>query len=230
MSICSPACTSDACWPLLLSSMPISCSCILSSGFDSKYPSGKVLPPAAPPPPRRQLQHVVDAIGGYEICVDLPVRDSRSGLDLPAGCTVADGEQTLAWLRSRHTEELTANGWRTMSGVSDLARNERQREFVIEIMSRVSDFSSPQQLASTARALAPFVTVDADLGITDAVGLAWAMRGVGAGNVDELTIPVRSHTTNNGASVLVATEDVAGIVASFIDAHARTMSGSPAAG
>lgn len=176
------------------------------------------------------FQEVVDALGGYEICVQLAVRDQRSGLSLPAGCTEADGEQTLAWLRSRHTEEFASGRWRPMAGVSDLSRNERQREFVIEIMGRISDFSSPQQLSSTARALAPFVTVDSQLGLTDAVGLAWAMRGVGAGHVSELTIPVRSHTTDNGASVLVATEDVAEIVAGFIDDYAQTMSGAPLPG
>lgn len=176
------------------------------------------------------FQEVVDALGGYEVCVDLPVRDQRSGLSLPAGCTDADGSQTLAWLRSRHTEELTSNGWRPMAGVSDLARNERQREFVIDVMGRISDFSSPQQLASTARTLAPFVTVDSQLGLTDAVGLAWAMRGIGAGHVSELTIPVSSHTTDTGASVLVATEDVAELVAEFIDNYGRTLSGDPVAG
>ncbi|HEX6945751.1 MAG TPA: LCP family protein [Acidimicrobiia bacterium] len=176
------------------------------------------------------FQELVDGLGGYEICVDRPVRDTRSGLDLPAGCTMADGGQTLAWLRSRHTQELTEDGWRTMAGVSDLARNERQRQFVIDMMSRLSDFSSPQQLASRARTLAPFVTVDSRLSFTDAVGLAWAMRGISAGNVEELTIPVRSATADNGASVLVATDDIAEIVATFIDTHRQTMSGTPSPG
>lgn len=117
-----------------------------------------------------------------------------------------------------------------MAGVSDLARNERQREFVIEVMGRVSNFSSPQQLASTGRALAPFVTVDSNLGITDAVGLAWAMRGVDGGHVDQITIPVRSHTMENGAAVLIATEEVSQIVASFLEDRARTMSGAPVTG
>ncbi len=72
------------------------------------------------------FQDAVDAIGGYEICLDRPVRDSLANLELPGGCTMASGEQTLAWLRSRHTEELTSQGWRTMPGVNDPARNARQ--------------------------------------------------------------------------------------------------------
>lgn len=167
------------------------------------------------------FQKVVDALGGYEICVERPVRDTRSGLDLPAGCTMADGSQTLAWLRSRHTQELVDGQWRTMPGVSDLARNQRQRRFVIDMMKRLGDFSSPQALASRARTLAPFVTVDSRLRLTDAVGLAWALRGVDAGKVEELTIPVR-NANYNGASVLEATEDVSEIVARFLSSKEAT--------
>lgn len=172
---------------------------------------------------------LVDALGGYEICVERPVRDTRSGLDLPAGCTLADGAQTLAWLRSRRTEELTDSGWRTVPGVNDLARNERQRSFIIDAMRRLADFSSPQALAATARTIAPFVTVDETLSLTDAVGLAWAIRRVGAG-VTELTVSVRDHVTPDGSSVLVATEPVDEIVALFLASHAEVEGERPDAG
>jgi LCP family protein required for cell wall assembly len=176
------------------------------------------------------FQQLVDAIGGYEICVEYAVRDGRSGLDLPAGCTKADGRQTLAWLRSRHTEEFVNGRWRVMPGVSDLARNERQRRFIIDLMLRLSDFSSPQALSSTARAVAPLITVDADLRLRDAVGLAWAMRGIDSGNVSELTVPVRDHTTESGASVLIATEDVSLIVSRFLESHVEVGDDGPEAG
>lgn len=162
------------------------------------------------------FQHAVDAVGGYEICVENPVRDSRSNLDLPAGCTIADGEQALAWLRSRHTQELTEDGWHTMEGVSDLVRNERQREFMVSMMSRVADFSNPQQLVSIAQAVAPFVTVDSNLSLMDAVGLATTFRGIDEGALVELEIPVADHTAESGAAVLVATVDPAQIVSDFL--------------
>ena len=41
---------------------------------------------------------------------------TRARLALPAGCTQATGAQTLAWLRSRNTQELTAEGWRAHAG------------------------------------------------------------------------------------------------------------------
>lgn len=162
------------------------------------------------------FQEAVDTVGGYEICLDRAVRDSRANLSLPAGCTLASGEQTLAWLRSRHTQELTEDGWRTMPGVNDLARNERQRDFLIDMMGRLSDFSSPQALAGTAQAVAGFITVDSELSLVSAVDLAWTLRGIGEGDVIELEVPVVDHTTENGAAVLVPSTPVPRIVAEFL--------------
>jgi len=158
----------------------------------------------------------VDAVGGYEICVEHDVRDRRALLALPAGCTLATGDQALAWLRSRHTQELTDSGWQTMSGVSDLTRNERQREFMVSMMSRLADFSSPQDIAALAREVAPHVTVDSSLSFVDAVGLGWTMRGLGSGSILELDVPVRYATTDNGALVLVSTVAVAEVVDSYL--------------
>ncbi len=162
------------------------------------------------------FQDAVDAVGGYEICLDRPVRDRRAKLDLPAGCTHASGAQTLAWLRSRHTQELTESGWRTVPGVNDLTRNERQRKFMISMMSRLSDLTSPDDIGVLAKAVAPYVTVDSGLGFMDAVGLAWTMRGLETNSVMTLEIPVADAVTPEGASVLVATADVASIVDSYL--------------
>ncbi|HSM44892.1 MAG TPA: LCP family protein, partial [Acidimicrobiia bacterium] len=166
------------------------------------------------------FQAAVDAVGGYEICVERPVRDRRANLALPEGCTLADGEDTLAWLRSRHTQELTAAGWRTMPGVNDLVRNERQRAFLIDMMGRIADVSSPQDMAQAGRAVAPYVTVDSDLSLMDAVNLAMTMRGLGSGSVTELSVPVFDETTPGGDAVLRPSTPVDEIVAEFLSATA----------
>ncbi|MFP3883702.1 MAG: LCP family protein [Actinomycetota bacterium] len=165
------------------------------------------------------FQAAVDAVGGYEICLERAVRDRRASLELPAGCTHADGEDTLAWLRSRHTQELTENGWRIMPGVNDLVRNERQREFLIDMMRRIGDFSSPQDMLQTAQVVAPFVTVDADFSMVQAVNLAWTMRGLGSGDIEELSVPVYDDRTEAGA-VLRASTPVDEIVDEFLTATA----------
>ena len=166
------------------------------------------------------FQEVVDAIGGYEICLERPVRDQRAGLELSEGCTTATGAQTLAWLRSRRTQELTGEGWRVMPGMNDLARNERQRRFIIDVMSGLSGFTSPQALTTTARALAPHITVDDQLDLSEAVTLAWALRALDRGDFTELEVPVVDHVSENGAAVLVPTIPVNEIVAAFLETHA----------
>lgn len=162
------------------------------------------------------FQAAVDVIGGYEICLERPVRDRRANLDLPEGCTMADGEQTLAWLRSRQTQELTDSGWRIMPGVSDLTRNDRQRSFLIDMMGRMADFSSPQAMAQSAQAFAPFMTVDSELTLMEAMNLAWTLRGLGSGSVAELTVPVYDVTGHSGAALLMPSTPVDELVAEFL--------------
>jgi anionic cell wall polymer biosynthesis LytR-Cps2A-Psr (LCP) family protein len=137
-------------------------------------------------------------------------------LELPAGCTQATGAQTLAWLRSRSTQELTDDGWRVMPGVNDLTRNERQRAFLMSMMGQLSDFGSPTDIADVAQVIAPFVTVDSELSFIDAVNLAWTLRGLNSGSVDELEIPVSDATTESGAAVLVAGVDIADMVDDYL--------------
>lgn len=163
------------------------------------------------------FQEAVDAVDGYEICVENRVRDVRARLALPSGCTHADGFQTLAWLRSRHTQELTDEGWKTVAGVSDLTRNDRQREFMIFMMGYLGDFSKPQDIIGVAQALAPFVTIDDRLSLMDAVGLASTINGLGSGQVEELIIPVADFTADSGAAVLVSTINPSTIVSDFLD-------------
>jgi LCP family protein required for cell wall assembly len=162
------------------------------------------------------FQAVVDDLGGYEICVERPVRDRRAKLDLEAGCHRADGADTLAWLRSRNTQEQTDDGrWVTMEGVSDLTRNERQRDFLIDMLGRLGNFADPQDALSVAQTIAPHLTVDSRLGITQAVSLAWTMRGLGD-SVAEISIPVDDYVTQAGAQVLVAGADIESIIAEVI--------------
>jgi anionic cell wall polymer biosynthesis LytR-Cps2A-Psr (LCP) family protein len=101
-------------------------------------------------------------------------------------------------------------------GVNDLVRNDRQRTFLIDMMGGVADVTSPQDIAQVARAVAPFVTVDSDLSLMDAVDIAYTMRGLGSGSVTELKIPVYDDTTSGGAAVLRPSEPVDEIVAEFL--------------
>lgn len=176
------------------------------------------------------FQDVVDEVGGYEICLERPVRDEKADLEMPAGCQMADGADTLAWLRSRQTEEMTEDGeWVTMSGVSDLTRNERQRSFLVDMLGRLADFSDPEDVLAVAQTIAPHLTVDSNLGITQAVSLAWTMRGL-EDDVTEVQIPVEDYVTQAGADVLVASVDIESVIAEVIAVETVGESGRRFAG
>ena len=176
------------------------------------------------------FQEVVDRLGGYEICVENPVRDPKAKLDLPAGCHLADGADTLAWLRSRNTQEQIEDGrWVRMDGVNDLTRNERQRKFLIDMLGRLGNFRDPSEALETAQAIAPFVTVDQDLGIAQAVSLAWSMRGL-EDDITEIDIPVQDYRTQAGAQVLIAAVDIESVIADVIAVETVGQSERQAAG
>lgn len=155
------------------------------------------------------FQAIVDALGGYEICTDHALRDRKSGLELSAGCTVADGETTLAWLRSRHTERQVDGRWEQSPGVSDLTRNERQRTFLLDMFDRLTQRSHPAEVLDALRAAAPYVTVDDALSMTDAAAWVWQLRRT---RVDTAEIPVSSQSTADGAEVLVPANDMERLV------------------
>lgn len=151
------------------------------------------------------FREIIDSVGGVEICVDNRVFDRKAELDLPAGCSNAGGDQALAWVRSRHTRELVDGLWRDMPGVSDLTRNQHQQELLIQMIGKLQGFGSVGDLTDTVRSLANTFTIDEGLGLTDAVSLAWDLRGIDASDILRLSIPVRHYTTSTGAQVLLPT-------------------------
>ena len=151
------------------------------------------------------FEQVIDALGGVEICVEHAVRDAKSFLDLPAGCSRADGSQALAWVRSRHTEQLVDGAWQSVPGVSDFTRQRKQQDMLFKIAGRLNSFSSLASFSSVASSLADTVALDSGFSFGDAVSLAWKFRGTDASDVKRVSIPVRDYVTSAGAYVLVPT-------------------------
>lgn len=148
---------------------------------------------------------IVDRVGGVEICVEHAVRDSKTDppLDLPAGCTLADGAMTLSWVRSRHTQELVDGVWRGMRGVNDLTRNQRQQELLLEALSRLKAFSSVTEFSSLVEEVSDAFTIDEELTLGDAIGLAWDMRGINIPSIQRPIIPTATFINEDGAYVLL---------------------------
>lgn len=152
------------------------------------------------------FEAVVDRLGGYRICTDRPLRDEKSGLDLDAGCTEADGETTLQWLRSRHTRQRRDGRWETVPHVSDLTRNRRQRRFLVDMFERLTDASQPGAILEAARRVAPHLTLDDGLSLRRVTAWGWRLRQA---ELEVVELPVADEVTASGAAVLVPTVDVA---------------------
>lgn len=167
------------------------------------------------------FERVIDALGGVEICVEHAVRDAKSFLDLPAGCSRADGSQALAWVRSRRTEELVDGAWQSVPGVSDFTRQRKQQDMLFKIAGRLNSFSSLASFSSVATSLAGTVALDSGFSFGDAVSLAWQFRGTDASDVKRVSIPVRDYVTSAGAYVLVPTATFNEALAEVYPAAAR---------
>jgi len=151
------------------------------------------------------FETIIDSVGGVEICVDHAVRDEKAKLDLPAGCTDATGEQALAWVRSRKTQELVDGRWRSMPGASDLSRNQHQQDVIIELFKKLKAFESPSDLTGKISGLAGAFTLDDRLSLADAIALGWQMRDVSLDSINRLEIDVKLARTKEGRSVLIPT-------------------------
>jgi len=158
------------------------------------------------------FERILDAVGGVEVCVDRPVRDIKAFLNLPAGCTNATGEQALAWVRSRSTEELVDGVWRTMPGVNDLTRNEKQQDVILAMFDKLKTFDSPSQLSAIVESLTNEFTLDDQLGVAAAISLAWSLRTLDIDEITRISIPVRDFRTEDDALVLVPTVSFADLL------------------
>lgn len=158
---------------------------------------------------------VIDGVGGVEICADYPMRDEKSHLDFPGGCVNADGAMALAWVRSRHTQQMVDGQWRSVPGTSDLMRNQHQQEVLLELAKKLRTFESPTDLSSKIEELSKAFVVDEGLGVSDALSLGWSLRDIDVTTIERLVVPVKLGTTNSGQSILRATQPFDEVLSEF---------------
>ncbi|MCC3274824.1 MULTISPECIES: LCP family protein [unclassified Arthrobacter] len=130
------------------------------------------------------VKELSNTLGGVEVCVNQPVNDPLSGLDLPAGVSTVQGEQALAFLRTRHG---FGNG-------GDEGRIRAQQSFLASMVRKVKDegtLNNLPKLYSMAETVTKNLTVDEGLAqIPDLVSLATRLKDVDLGKVAFVTAPV----------------------------------------
>ena len=150
------------------------------------------------------FREIVDALGGVSVFVPNPARDTLSGLDLPrAGCAELNGEQALAWVRSRSYEYLTGGRW-IEDPRGDLGRIARQQEFLRRVMKKAArtGIRNPLRLNRLIGIGVRNLTVDASMSTSDIGSLARRFRTVDPDTVDTLVLPTEPRTIE-GNQVLV---------------------------
>jgi len=146
---------------------------------------------------------VVDAMGGITVCVDNPRRDLKSHLLFEeTGCQRIGGDVALAWVRSRHAEELIDGEWRVIGG-SDFGRQRAQQDVLFQLAGQAASFSSPGALTDRLAAVASSVRLDSSWSFGQAVTTAFRYRGITRSDVHRFSIDVRNYRTSYGAAVLL---------------------------
>lgn len=124
------------------------------------------------------------AVGGVEVCVNEAVDDEYSGLELPAGTSEIEGEQALAFLRTRHS----------FGTGGDEGRIRAQQSFLASLARKIKEegtLSNIPRLYSIAEAVTQNLTVDDGLvEIPELLKLAGRLQEVDLGNVAFVTVPV----------------------------------------
>ena len=149
---------------------------------------------------------LVDAVGGVPLWFDTAMRDDNTGLNIPsAGCVTLDGEQALAFARSRHLEYKDKKGQWQEDPTADLGRITRQQIFVRKAMSKALSLgiaSNPvafYQLLDTATSS---VTIDKSIDRGDMYTLMQQFRDYKPEDMKTYSLPVTNGASSDGQSVL----------------------------
>jgi LCP family protein required for cell wall assembly len=121
---------------------------------------------------------LTDALGGVPVCLNKPVHDTYSGVDLPAGYQTVTGPVALAFVRQRHGLEG-----------GDLDRIARQQAFIAGLAQRVESegtLTNPTTLSQLLTVVTDHVVIDKGWDLQQALAQVGRLAGA---NLSFHTIP-----------------------------------------
>ncbi|TLS45845.1 LytR family transcriptional regulator [Streptomyces montanus] len=124
----------------------------------------------------------VDVLNGVRICTVRPLKDSHTGLNLPAGTHELNGGQALQYVRSRYVD-----------GASDLGRMQRQQRFLAALVERATSSGvllNPVKFRELTHAAFGSVRADEGFGPDDMIALGRAMRNFSPSSSEFTTVPL----------------------------------------
>ncbi|MFJ5265853.1 LCP family protein [Streptomyces sp. NPDC088387] len=146
------------------------------------------------------IKTLTTAVGGVDVCVEEPVDDPDSKLKLPAGESTIEGEQALAFVRTRHS-------W---GNQGDLDRIKVQQQFLGSLMRKMSSsdtLTNPTKLLGLAEAATKALTVDSAIGkVSTLKDVALELKKVPPKNISFTTVPVKDNPTEVVKATVVVDE------------------------
>jgi anionic cell wall polymer biosynthesis LytR-Cps2A-Psr (LCP) family protein len=131
----------------------------------------------------------VDALGGVEINIEKGFKDKYSGADFQAGKQTLDGQQALAFVRTRYA-----------FAASDLQRTKNQQKFLSALANQAatpSTIMNPFKLYPTLNAGLDSLIVDKDMSLWDLATMFWAMKNVSGGDGTSMNMPIAGSSGGN---------------------------------
>ncbi|MEU6736983.1 LCP family protein [Streptomyces physcomitrii] len=125
--------------------------------------------------------NIVDAVGGVEMDLGKGFKDKYSGADFGPGKQTLDGQQALAFVRTRH------------AFTSDLDRTKNQQKFLSALAGQTATpttVMNPFKLYPVMGAGLDSLIVDKDMSLWDLSSMFWAMKGVTGGDGKSMNMPI----------------------------------------
>ncbi len=167
------------------------------------------------------FKKIVDAVGGIRVPFATPIRDRNTGLNIEtAGCHRFDGEEGLAYVRSRklHYYDQKSQSWR-QDPAADRGRISRQQDFLRRALQKALDVGAgnPTVAKDLIDAGLEFVILDDQLTPGKLLELAQAMRDLDPGTMRTYQIEGLGKLIN-GQSVIepkLGTDNMKAVLAVF---------------
>ena len=126
--------------------------------------------------------HMVDSLGGIQVCSKVSINDPKSHLVMAAGVHTLNGIQALKYVRTRDFD-----------GMGDLGRMQRQQQFMSSVLRKATSTGvllNPIKMLNFFNAALATVKTDSALNSGDLITLAKQMRNLSASKVRTLTVPL----------------------------------------
>jgi LCP family protein required for cell wall assembly len=160
------------------------------------------------------FRSLVDELGGIEVSFPDAARDAKSGLNVPAGTEILDGDQALAYARSRSYQEQQNGSWVSVDA-NDIGRTQRQQEVIRAIVSRMKRPSSIAEAGAIASAMAQHMTIDTELAGESVAAMVWDFKGILAGSIDGVTLPTYSESIGGVSFQIMEQPEADAVLANF---------------